>query len=153
MSREYGSHAHLNHPLGLRKCIGCKRYLPTDNFYPRYKHRRDLLISFCKDCNRVNSCKQEKVRAARFRRLIDEIKRTKPCADCKTCYPPVAMDFDHRPSEGKVFEISDKLGRVSLETLMLEIEKCDIVCANCHRIRTHRRRIERKLEAAFNGST
>jgi predicted HNH restriction endonuclease len=59
------------------------------------------------------------------------------------------MDFDHRPGETKAFEISQMLGKVSMETLEAEIAKCDIVCANCHRIRTHRRKLEKELEACF----
>jgi len=49
------------------------------------------------------------------------------------------MDFDHRFPDEKSFNIGrDALaGRCSLEQLEREIAKCDVVCANCHRIRTH----------------
>jgi hypothetical protein len=52
------------------------------------------------------------------------------------------MDFDHRDGADKLFTIGrDALaGRRSLSGLEQEIAKSDVVCANCHRARTHRRR-------------
>jgi hypothetical protein len=47
------------------------------------------------------------------------------------------MDFDHRPGEIKVREIS--MFTAGFAALKREIAKCDLVCANCHRLRTSRR--------------
>jgi hypothetical protein len=52
------------------------------------------------------------------------------------------MDFDHREGEEKLFAVSaggNKV-RLSQSQLLAEIAKCDVVCANCHRERTHRRK-------------
>ena len=49
------------------------------------------------------------------------------------------MDFDHRLGEVKSFVISYAPGRHSLEAITAEIAKCDVVCANCHRLRTRDR--------------
>ena len=69
--------------------------------------------------------------------LLDKFK-DKPCMDCGVKYPPYVMDFDHK--KDKLFNISGKvLGGMSFKKLLLEIEKCDLVCANCHRIRTYNR--------------
>lgn len=66
--------------------------------------------------------------------------KSNPCLDCGKKYPYYVMDFDHRPSEEKEANISELLGRaVSLHRLKKEINKCDLVCSNCHRIRTFRR--------------
>ena len=54
---------------------------------------------------------------ARKRETIQRIKLERGCADCDYRAHPAALDFDHRPGE-----------------------KCDVVCANCHRIRTVDRR-------------
>lgn len=62
-----------------------------------------------------------------------------PCKDCLRTYPPYVMDFDHRPGETKLFEISKGYRRNARVTVLAEIAKCDLVCANCHRIRTHNR--------------
>jgi hypothetical protein len=52
------------------------------------------------------------------------------------------MDFDHRPGETKCFNLSIAAGqtRLSWEKMEAEIAKCDVVCANCHRERTHQRK-------------
>lgn len=78
---------------------------------------------------------------ARYLKLRDHIRQVKeqtPCADCKVQYPPCVMDFDHL--RDKSFNVSNVRGWASLETLKAEIAKCELVCANCHRLRTHARK-------------
>lgn len=58
-----------------------------------------------------------------------------PCADCGNRYPAVCMDFDHRDPDTKMGTIS-RMRTATLARLTEEIDKCDIVCANCHRIRS-----------------
>jgi hypothetical protein len=70
------------------------------------------------------------------RAYVAEMK-ARPCIDCGGRFPPECMDFDHVRGE-KVADISKMLLR-STDLLHDEIAKCDVVCANCHRIRTHRR--------------
>ncbi|HEX6622119.1 MAG TPA: hypothetical protein VF064_00300 [Pyrinomonadaceae bacterium] len=53
------------------------------------------------------------------------------------------MDFDHREGEQKVFEMN-RVSYVTMSALKREIEKCDVVCANCHRERTYRRVMQRR---------
>jgi hypothetical protein len=72
------------------------------------------------------------------RSIINSIKNI-PCTDCGIKYPPYVMDFDHVKGQ-KEFNIGSKYHGRSVDKLILEIEKCEIVCANCHRIRTHERR-------------
>jgi hypothetical protein len=73
--------------------------------------------------------------------LIDTHKR-KPCTDCGKRYPPVCMDFDHLPQFKKEFNISQS-GAYKLEAISAEISKCEVVCSNCHRLRTQKRHQER----------
>ncbi len=70
---------------------------------------------------------------------LDEL-RTVPCADCKGTFPPVCMDFDHLPGEVKLFGIMNQYARRGRPALIAEIAKCEVVCSNCHRIRTAARR-------------
>ena len=59
------------------------------------------------------------------------------CMDCGGVFPPCCFDFDHRDPFLKSFGIGEKTGgRISLEELKVEADKCDLVCANCHRVRT-----------------
>ena len=63
-----------------------------------------------------------------------------PCLDCKKKFPTCCMDFDHL--RDKKFNISQfkKSTHTKLEDLKTEIDKCEVVCSNCHRIRTETRR-------------
>lgn len=74
---------------------------------------------------------------ARIRAIIVEAKN-RDCADCGGRFPSCVMDFDHVRGEKK-FKISEAVQRaygLSFDRLRAEIAKCDLVCANCHRIRT-----------------
>jgi hypothetical protein len=63
--------------------------------------------------------------------------KDKPCADCGNKFPPECMDFDHRGRSQKKFGISGAISSTRGNPAILEeIAKCDLVCANCHRIRT-----------------
>lgn len=62
-----------------------------------------------------------------------------PCMDCGKIYPEYVMDFDHR--ENKKFELATVNFRfMKVQTVIDEISKCDIVCSNCHRERTFKRK-------------
>ena len=63
--------------------------------------------------------------------------RSVPCMDCEGNFPTVVMDFDHVPGRGeKLFGLGGSdVGRTMVE-LRVETAKCDVVCANCHRLRS-----------------
>lgn len=77
----------------------------------------------------------QNARHRRLREWVDSFK-DRPCADCGIKYPPWVMDFDHRDESEKKFAIS-KTNHRAKSVLEAEINKCDVVCANCHRHRTH----------------
>jgi hypothetical protein len=66
-----------------------------------------------------------------------EYFRTHPCTDCGE-RDPVVLEFDHL--SGKLFAIGQALPYRSWQSILDEIAKCEVVCANCHRRRTARRR-------------
>lgn len=68
------------------------------------------------------------------RNIVDSFKK-RPCMDCKKEFPSCVMDLDHVRGK-KVKSIGANLKSFSMENLLLELEKCDVVCSNCHRIRT-----------------
>ena len=73
----------------------------------------------------------------RNKAFIDEVKGTNPCMDCGVSYPPYVMQFDHIV-DGKRGNVADMArSGFSLENLQSEIDKCELVCANCHAERTH----------------
>lgn len=79
---------------------------------------------------------QEKI--ARNQAIADAAK-DRPCADCGETFPLVAMDFDHIAGE-KIKNVS-RLVRdgCGVDKLLAEIAKCEVVCSNCHRVRTFER--------------
>ena len=85
--------------------------------------------SWCRSC--LNEYTAE--RAKRRREYLNQAKSV-PCMDCGVQYPPYVMDFDHIAGE-KAFGLSQSLNR-SFEKVLAEMEKCEVVCANCHRMRT-----------------
>jgi hypothetical protein len=132
----------------MKKCSRCKESKPISEFGPN-RRRGDGLQTDCKLCKKdlnkqyyaeTRASRKELRRRARKERYdyIAKIKSV-PCADCKIQYIPYVMDFDHVQGD-KVGNISQMCNdAVKWEKLLEEIAKCDIVCANCHRIRTFTR--------------
>lgn len=90
---------------------------------------------------------RNKIAVLKKKKYIEDLKSSTPCADCKKCYPYFVMDFDHREPSEKLDNIS-KFIRKTWTQLKAEINKCDIVCSNCHRFRTQTR-----LDSSSNGKT
>jgi hypothetical protein len=128
------------------------------------KSRADLLAEVakcdvvCANCHRVRTRKQHRAYLAkrtlsmrgrtpglreRWRRnadLLDQL-RSVPCVDCGRSFAQCSMEFDHRDPTTKVDAVTQMIANSSEDKLLAEAAKCDIVCANCHRLRTHRRRM------------
>ena len=78
-----------------------------------------------------------------------EIK-SRPCVDCGGTFDVCCMDFDHKEGTKKEYNIGTMFAHhYSRELIEIELAKCELVCSNCHRIRTKHRRtgsgISRKL--------
>ena len=82
-----------------------------------------------------------KQRVARRARIINAYKVAKGCEQCGYNEHAVALDFDHIIPSEKKFTISRRLDLSTIKTLMKEVRKCRVLCANCHRIKTHEDRI------------
>lgn len=72
-------------------------------------------------------------------KFVRDIKEKSSCVDCNKNYPYYVMDFDHVDAGNKQNIISVLAATGRIGALKKEIEKCEIVCANCHRERTHQR--------------
>ena len=73
---------------------------------------------------------------------IRKFKEDKGCADCRNRFPHYMLEFDHRPEHKKLGNIYYVLKKYGNEKAWEEIAKCDVVCANCHKHRTHHRQLE-----------
>lgn len=64
--------------------------------------------------------------------------KSRPCSDCGRAFPPEAMDFDH--VRGEKSSGVARIANYSKNRIMQELEKCELVCACCHRLSTEKRR-------------
>lgn len=90
-----------------------------------YENNRDRVI-------------QKKSRKRARLRAWAQAAKDRPCADCGVRYPYYVMDFDHVTGD-KLSMVSTLVTMGATTRLMTELEKCEAVCANCHRIRTWQR--------------
>lgn len=127
-----------------RRCQRCGIVQPIAMFYVEQERKRAAREGRTKFNYPCRTCNQETSRARRKPRqdYADAIKLERGCSVCglRSEHPEV-FDFDHGESE-KVSSIALMLTRGTWEQFTAEIEKCEVVCANCHRIltraRTHR---------------
>jgi hypothetical protein len=97
------------------------------------KYREKDRIRYQRDKERYQE--RDRARANRGRDFMYAAKSV-PCYDCHKSYAPWIMQFDHL--RDKRFTIGSHQVR-PIKALVEEIAKCDVVCANCHLDRTHRR--------------
>ena len=116
--------------METKVCSTCREEKKLDDFYadPRYL---DGYMGQCKQCKRGYGSRHEPIRKKRIKALKDSLKNV-PCSDCGIQYPPYIMQFHHMVPSRKYKDISAVF---TVKALMREIEKCIILCANCHAVR------------------
>ena len=87
-------------------------YRNKEKYYSNNKKKKEVMMNYIRDIKDV------------------------PCKDCGIKYCQYVMEFNHRDPLQKTFNISTMAQRGSLKKMIEEIAKCDVVCANCHRLRT-----------------
>jgi hypothetical protein len=133
-----------------RKCGRCGRLKPIDEFAWRRKNKGQR-HNYCRPCHaeyhreHYLANRQRYIDQARERKEILLLERTRflleyftrhPCTDCGES-DPVVLEFDHIAD--KTFTIGQVLPYRNWESILAEIEKCEVVCRNCHRRRESRR--------------
>lgn len=123
----------------------CKKDLPLNSENFSWKDKSKGIFQWhCKPCHKeyrkqhYEANRQRYIDRAQNWELKQKIQfiewmKDKTCVDCGIADLRV-LEFDHL--RDKSFTISQKIGVLSFDRLLEEIEKCDIVCANCHKIRT-----------------
>ena len=114
-------------------CSNCHRI----RTYAWLLSNRSITSSWAKGDSRYLARKRANWRAQA--KALEEL-RDVPCADCHQRFPPFAMEFDHRDPSTKRQDVTRMVGRAGIKRILEEVAKCDIVCSNCHRVRTYRRR-------------
>ena len=134
----------------MKTCGLCKKEKDEDSFAWRNKSQ-GIRRSQCKQCisdadkaryandpNRSQAIRDN--HAKRRQALTDKLWAYKSERSCKDCgySNPIALEFDHL--RDKFMNVSDMVRDCfSWDKIEEEISKCEIVCANCHVIRTHKR--------------
>ena len=72
--------------------------------------------------------------------IVQSIKMQRGCADCGYNHSGIALQFDHMDGFDKKNTVSNLIrSDYSWNVILEEIDKCEVVCANCHAIRTKER--------------
>lgn len=131
--------------MGLRRCCRCKEAKPQEGFYPSMWNRPKHGI-WCKSCHqaygraRTPEQKRRGYDAALrgLKRKYDwawDYKQQRGCLDCGERHP-ACLDFHHRDQATKTMSVSECCrSNLTLDKILAEIAKCDLLCANCHRKR------------------
>ena len=128
----------------LRVCARCGEPKPLNGYHNSHTGQ----YTYCRDCRneydrRYYREHSRSARLARRRSQIDaarlwmaEIKSGVPCADCGEMFPTYVMQWDHLPEFEKINQVSIMVASRTREAVLAELEKCELVCANCHVMRT-----------------
>jgi hypothetical protein len=121
--------------------------LPADMFHRRGATGR---MVWCKPCKKAydavyHARHRNRVLAQKRGRELELLawmraRKNAPCVDCGGTFHPAAMTFDHLPGAAKRSDVATLARRGSIASIRAEIEKCELVCANCHAVRTFTRR-------------
>jgi hypothetical protein len=135
---------------GVKLCSGCGEVKPLSEFH-KNKGRKNGVNSRCKPCRAVIDHRRYEVQVGRSvprypqrselgrSAWLASLKSGRPCTDCRRVFAYQVMQWDHRPGTHKLGDISADFWGRSREEVLAEIAKCDLVCANCHAIRTFSR--------------
>lgn len=128
----------------MKICTKCQVERPLAVF-PRKRGTRGTICNECQRtytrkhylANKAEYLKRNKIKRERLRQFLRNLKEAAPCPDCGVRYPYYVMEFDHQ--RDKLFNVGEyAANNNSWRVLKEEIAKCEIVCANCHRLRTYK---------------
>jgi 5-methylcytosine-specific restriction endonuclease McrA len=87
------------------------------------------------------SCREAAKRSQkRNATIIKDEKLKRGCENCGYKKHHVALDFDHIDPTIKRRDIA-KMHTTNVKALKEEMQKCQVLCANCHRIKTYEQRL------------
>ena len=133
--------------ISMKVCTMCKQKQSYDNYH-KCAAKDDGYFTICKDCRKIATIKyqkknKEKITAYKkqyrkdFTKWARKFKENKPCTDCNQIFHFSAMQWDHLPKYKKHIDLAQIMPK---EKFLEEIKKCELVCANCHSVRTYNRR-------------
>jgi hypothetical protein len=123
----------------MKICSKCKQEKELTEFN---KHRYGV-TSWCKECvrgrskqhyeeNSISLKEKKRLYIQQRREWFNEFKKTLKCIKCGEDHI-ACLDFHHRDPKQKEFSIAGAVSHSNKEKVIKELEKCDVLCANCHR--------------------
>ena len=91
------------------------------------------------DGQKQKNLSRNNINKSKRRRQMWEYKEALGCFDCKEMYPHYVLEFDHKPEHIKIGSPTELAYQFGMSAALEEAAKCDVVCANCHKIRTYSR--------------
>jgi hypothetical protein len=130
----------------VKLCGKCGKRKPFEEFH-RWRSGHQPWCKACRQSydaryfqvNRQRIMARKRERWNELLRWYQDLKESAPCVDCGGFFHHAAMTWDHLPGHEKVTEVSN-LRRSSRQAVLDEVAKCDLVCANCHAVRSYERR-------------
>ena len=136
--------------ISMKVCPKCKIRKNIKNEFHKNKSRPDGHQNLCKKCRNKYTSKWQKQNYIKLKpkKRLDKLNlkqrnkqyildylKSNPCVDCGES-DPVVLEFDHVRGD-KLHNLVKMISNgMSIRRLEIEIEKCEIRCANCHRIKT-----------------
>lgn len=133
--------------MQTKRCPKCSMELPLHDFN-KNKSTADGLSSYCRNCKSEAAKRSYRENAESRERVLSRTKDRKilamdyvytyllthPCVDCGESRI-ACLEFDHQRDKQR--QISNMVsGGFNPAAIQLEIDKCEVVCANCHHVRT-----------------
>ena len=115
----------------MKRCNTCLVTKPLTDFHKHSARAKDRRYSYCKVCAHAAST----VRRLRRRSKLDVYKQKKGCVECGYNGHPYALEWDHIDPSTKTKVVSAFYAG-SLSRLFEEVRKCQVLCGNCHNIKT-----------------
>lgn len=114
--------------METKQCSICGLEKPLTDFAFRNKTKGTYRTN-CRQC-------QSEIMKAHYDRnkeILDKTKEGKSCAKCGYNRCVEALEYHHTDPNSKIDTVAHLATHSNIEAALAEIEKCSILCANCHR--------------------
>lgn len=131
-------------------CDYCKRYHPKSFFgIALTKNSKIYRRRKCSNCYKLT----KKKLIEKYLAWLNIYKSKRGCIRCKIKDPRI-LDFHHKNESDKKFTLGTFRRSVGFNQIQNEVKKCEVICANCHRIVHYEKRVKStNIGVSYTGST
>lgn len=128
-----------------------ERSIKRKEYNDRYKAKnKQRILEYNREYRKIHKERDREKKALRMVRSRAEKKQKavdymgNKCLDCQQNFPNCCYDFHHLDPTKKDLSLSQLVGSRSWEKILIELEKCVMLCSNCHRIRHWKENLEKR---------